>query len=110
MILKPDQRQAIEFAYHLIMEMPGGFQHYADRLAAMLAKAEPTVIRVWIKDGLISDVLGLPDGVTLRIIDMDTEGTLDEDTKPIEGDDAVAAGGHTRAFISDYAEDTVPWS
>ena len=49
-------------------------------------------------------ILGLPEGVTLRIIDLDSDGADPEDTKPLEGDDAIAAGGIERAYISTYEE------
>jgi hypothetical protein len=64
--------------------------------------------------GLVQDVRGLPIGTTVRVVDLDIEGSDLEDTKPLTGDDvppwikevqgALPKRGRItqRGFISDF--------
>lgn len=72
---------------------------------------EPTLIRVWIQNGLVSAVEGLPAGFTLRKIDLDAEGALDSDTELLEGDDVPPfygqaereeCSGKVRGYIGEW--------
>jgi hypothetical protein len=72
------------------------------------------IIRVFVEDGLINEVDGIPAGMVVRVIDMDTEGSdesdgayeLSMDDRPAADDDERGHGPKpVTAFVTDHLPD-----